>query len=359
MELYIEKEDISGEIDYFNDNCSGTLEGKIISNNELILYENITTGKDICANGKHFYSFKLHIINEANYYDLEDTKNQVVINSYKFTPKPNIWENISLKLVIEKKEKEIEVLKEKLEKPRLAIEQAKKEQSKAQYHLDHNHTGGYINAECIAPELATPKPDPFYDTKEKAKHHALAYCSVSFGCRVGVELARNSLDTGSKRFLASQSCTLMVRNYQEEGTLLDETMFNLLDAVTYAGCNDDSSDGIFSGLVQGGSCIMSAATRLARVGQYMGCIDYKTQAFHNTYLDWKNEPQKKKTACEKDLKVMDETPKIILEQERKIKNIKNEIDIEKQKLKELKNELEKVLLLREKQSELIRQLQSK
>jgi len=358
MELYIEKEDISGEIDYFNDNCSGTLEGKIISNNALILYENITTGKDICANGKYLYNFKLHIINEANYYDLESTKNKVVINSYNFTPKTNIWNNISLKLGIEKKEEEIRVLKEKLEKPMLAIEQAKKEQSKAQYHLDHNHTGVYINEECIAPELATPKPDPFYDTKEKAKHHALAYCSISFGCRVGVELARNSLDTGAKRFLASQSCTLMVRNYQEEGTLLDETMFNLLDAVTYAGCNDDSSDGIFSGLVQGGSCVMSAATRLARVGQYMGCIDYKTQAFHNTYLDWKNEPQKKKMTCERELKIINETPKMIEKYNEEISNLKDEIALKLKESTQLKKNLSDVLELRKKQTNLLEKLQN-
>ncbi len=357
MKLYIEKEYISGEIDYPNDNCSGTIDGKIVSDTELKLSETITKGSDICANGTHLYSFKHHIISKANYYHLENIKNSVVINSYKFKPKPNIWGNISLKLAIENKETEIKTLKSKLIQPRLFIEEAKKKKQQAQYHLDHNHTKVYQDKQCIAPPLETPKPEPFYDTEEKAKLHALAYCSVSFGCRVGIELAREELDTTAKRFLASQSCTFMVRTYQEEGTLLDATMFNLLDAVSYAGC-DSESDDIFSAILQGGSCVMSAATRLARVGQYMHCIDYKTQAFHNPYLDWKNEPKKKKMACERQVKIVNETPKIIKQYNEDISNLKQEIELKEAEKKQLEKNLRDVVELRKKQSILLEKLQS-
>ena len=146
------------------------------------------------------------------------------------------------------------------------------------------------------------------------------------------------------------------QSYQEKNTLLDETMFNLLDAVSYAGCEDES-DGLFSAIVQGGSCVMSAATRLARVGQYINCIDYKTQEFHNTYLDWKNEPEKQKSACEKDLKVVQDTPKIVASYHEEIFNLNNEIKLKQEQKTHLKNKLNSMRELRKKQSTLLDTLQ--
>ena len=355
MKLYIEKDYISGDIDYFNDNCSGTLSGKLLSDTKLELSETITKGSDICANGKHLFTLKNNIIYKANYYYLEGSKNTVIINKYSFTPKPNIWENIALKLKIERKNNDIKLLEDSLSEPKRLLEEAQEDKRQAQYLLDNNHTEVYKGGQCIELPLAEPKPEPFFDTQEKARNYALAYCSVSFGCRIGIELARDKLDTAAKRFLASQSCSLMVKNYIREGTLLDETMFNLLDAVSYEGCEEEG-DGIFSGLIQGGSCIMSGATRLARVGQYINCIDYKTKEFHNTYLDWKNEPIKKKTACEKDLKVVKETPKIVAKYNDELHKIRDKITVKNKELEQLKRELKKVLLLRKKQSELIKEL---
>lgn len=356
MKLYIGKESISGEVDFQDDICKGSLKGKLISNTQLVLNENITTGSDVCENGTHLYNFKYNIINESVHYDLENIKNKLIINSYTFTPKSHIWHNTSLKLDIEEVQKQIEALKESLKEPRLAIQQAKKEMMQAQYQLEHNHTGVYQDGECIAPALATPKPEPFYESEEKAKHHALAYCSISFGCRVGVELARDTLDTGSKRFLASQGCTYMVASYQQEGTLIDETMFNLLDAVSYAGC-DTEADGIFSGMMKGGSCIMNTATRLARVSQYVGCIEYKTKEFYDSYLNWKHAPQKRKDACEKDLEVVNITPEIIRRKEMKIKAIQTNMDNTNKVLEQLNSKLKTLQLLRMQQQNMIDTLQ--
>jgi len=97
-------------------------------------------------------------------------------------------------------------------------------------------------------------------------------------------------------------------------------MFNLLDAVSYEGCGSEA-DGILSALFKGGSCVMSTATRLARASQYVNCISYKTKKFHNTYLDWKNEPQKKKDDCEAQIEIIENTPKIINEHHQEIEKI--------------------------------------
>ncbi len=356
MNLNIKNNRITGNINYFNDNCSGTVSGKILSKTQLRLSETITKGADICDNGTYLYDLQYQIISKASHYILEDDKHSVIINQYTFTPEPKIWNNVILKDKISQIETDIGNLENQMIKPKELIKEAKKKKQQSQYYLDNNHSI-YTDGQCIEPALETPPPDPLFDTREKAKKYALAYCSVSFGCRVGVELARDKLDTAAKRFLASQSCTLMVRTYQKQNTLLDETMFNLLDAVSYAGCSNDSDD-IFSALVQGGSCIMSGATRLARVGQYMNCIDYKTKEFHNTYLDWKNAPKKKKTACDEDLKIVNETPKIIAKYNEEINTIQDKISTKHKQLQQLKNKLDKISSFRKKQSALIKQLKN-
>ncbi len=352
MNLSTYNNHITGDVNYFNDGCSGIVKGKILSSDKIELSETITRGSNICANGTYLYDLKHQIISKANSYTLENKKHSTTINKYEFTPAPKSWHNVILKEHIAQLEIDIDELRNDINITKQFIEKNEKSQKESKYYLEHNST--LINGECTTPPLE-PKPDPFYDTKEKAKHYALAYCSVSFGCRVGVELARDKLDTGAKRFLASQSCTLMVRNYQKNDTLIGETMFNLLDAVSYEGC-DDSGDGLFSSIMQGGSCVMSGTIKLVRVQQYINCIAYKTEEFHNTYLDWKNAPTKKKTECEKDLKIVNDTPKIIVKHNEEISNIKSEITVKNTKLKQLNDELREVLLLREKQSELIKVL---
>ena len=103
---------------------------------------------------------------------------------------------------------------------------------------------------------------------------------------------------------------------------------------------------------------MSAATRMARVGQYIGCIDYKTQEFHNTYLDWKNAPEKQKRACEKDLKIVEDTPKIVASHHKEISNLNNEIKLKQEQKTHLKNKLNAMRELRKKQSTLLDTLQN-
>lgn len=354
MNLSIENNIITGDVNYFNDGCLGNITGQILSSTQLKLFETITQGKSICDNGIYLYDLKYQIIFKANSYTLEKYTHHVTINSYTFIPKEKTWNNILLKEDINRTKANIETLENNITQIRTLIEETYKQESQSKRFLEHN-SSAFIDGQCIEPPLATPKPKPFFETKEKAKHYALAYCSVSFGCRVGVELARDKLDTGAKRFLASQGCSLLVRTYQEDNTLLDETMFNLLDAVSYAGCEDEA-DGIFSAILKGGSCVMSTATRLTRVGQYMHCIDYKTEEFHNSYLDWKDEPTKKKMQCDRHVKVVSETPKIIAKYHEEISMKKNKIDLMTNQLTKLNNDLKEVTALRVIQNKLMEKL---
>lgn len=355
MKLNIENDNITGDIDYFNDNCSGTIKGKVLSKIKLEFSEIITQGSDICANGTYLYDYKYQIISKASSYTLDGEKHNVIINKYDFTPNTKIWNNVILKKDINQTKIDIEELKNQMIEPRKLIEEAERKKDQAQYHLDNNHTN-FIDGQCTIPPLAEPKPDPFFDTEEKANHYALAYCSVPFSCKVGVELAKNNLKTKTKIFLASQSCTLLVKDFIKKGTLLDETMVNLLDSVSYEGCNDESND-IFSTILQGGSCVMSGAVKIVRIEKYLHCIRSKTKKFHNTYLDWKNKPTKEKVACEKDLKIVNKTPEIVEKYNEEIINIKDKIVVKNKQLQQFKNDLTEVLLIRKKQSELIKKLQ--
>jgi uncharacterized protein YlxW (UPF0749 family) len=276
-----------------------------------------------------------------------------VINKYNFTANKEAWDNVLLKKKITDQETEIKKIQNKINDKKELITKAKKKKQEAQKYLENN-LSNYTNNICLTPPLQK-KPKPFFDTEEKAQKHALAYCSVSFGCRVGIELAKNKLNTASKRFLASQGCTLLIKDYMGNNTLSEETMFNLLDAVSYEGCGSES-EGILSAVFKGGSCLMSTATRLARTSQYINCISYKTKKFHNTYLDWKNEPQKKKDDCETNLKLVNDSPKIITEYKKEINKLSQTKKKYTEQLKAYKDELKNIELLRKKQLKLIKTL---
>ena len=132
-------------------------------------------------------------------------------------------------------------------------------------------------------------------------------------------------------------------------------MFNLLDAVSYEGCGSEA-DGILSALFKGGSCVMSTATRLARASQYVNCISYKTKKFHNAYLDWKNEPQKKKDDCEAQIKIIENIPKIINKYHEKIEKISKLQNRHQKQLEAYIDELKNIELLRKKQLKMIKTL---
>jgi cell division protein FtsB len=350
LKLQVKNNNITGQIDYFNDNCSGKVKGKILSDSKLELSEKIIKGSDLCDNGLHLFELKYHLISKAIYYNLSNEKNKVVINKYDFVANKKSWDNLLLKKKITDQETEIKKLQNKIIQTKELITKAKETKQKAQNYLDYN-LSNFSNNSCKTPPLSK-KPKPFFDTEEKAQKHALAYCSVSFGCRVGIELARAKLNTASKIFLASQGCTLLIKDYIGNNTLGKETMFNLLDSVSYEGCESES-DGILSAVFKGGSCLISTATRLTRASQYINCISYKTEEFHSTYLDWKNEPQKKKMDCEAHLKIITDTPKTIVKYKKKISELTDRKNENKKKLEELKDELEKIEALRKKQLKLI------
>lgn len=353
LKLQIQDNLIKGNIDYFNDNCSGRVKGKILSNTQLQLFETIIKGSDLCDNGIHLLELKYHLISKAQYYHLANDKHNVKINKYDFVAKKESWDNVLLKKKITDQETEIKKIQNKINDKKELITKAKHKKQEAQKYLENN-LSNYTNNICLTPPLQK-KPKPFFDTEEKAEKHALAHCSVSFGCRAGIELARAKLNTSSKRFLASQGCTLLLKDYMGNNTLSEETMFNLLDAVSYEGCGSEA-EGILSGLFKGGSCLMSTATRLTRASQYINCISYKTEKFHNTYLDWKNEPEKKKMDCETNLKLVNDSPQIITTYKKEISKLSQKKNKATEKLETYKDEFKNIEVLRKKQLKLIKDL---
>lgn len=297
---------------------------------------------------------KYQIIDNANSYTLEDSVHNVTINQYQFTPNPYTWNNKEIINEIDNLKRDISELNDEILRQEKLIGETKKSKNESQQYLQTD-IETFTNGKCKRPPFHKP-PEPLFDTKEKASHHALAYCSISFGCKVGVELAKGKLKTAPKIFLASQACTLLVSAYQDEDILLDETMFNLLDTVSYSGCNSESDD-IFSGIIKGGSCVMSGAIKLMRVEQYLTCIDYKTQEFYNTFLDWKDEPKNRQKACEQHLKNVDNTPEILKEFQQNILSLRENIKTKTKQQQQLKNKLQEVLSLRDLQSQMIKQLQ--
>lgn len=352
IHIYIEEQSITGDVDYYNDGCAGELKGQLFPEHTLLLKEEIKTGKALCDNGIYSFALKDEIIFKPNYYLVEDKNNSVSLATYHFTAHQTSWDNLALKDEIAEKKIDIDSLHNDIKIIQSFIGEKLAQAEKSKTYIEHNSS--MIHGVCTKPPLE-PKPKPFFNTEEKAKKYALAYCSVSFGCRIGVELGRDKLDTAAKRFLASQSCSILVKDYISRGTLLDETMFNLLDAVSYEGC-DEAGDGLLSGLIQGGSCIMSGVTRLARVEQYVNCIDYKTKEFHNTYLDWKNAPIQKEKACKAHLKMMKETPAIIGKYQQEIESIELKIAQEQKNLKRVESKLTQTQALRKKQKALIQTL---
>lgn len=328
------------------------MRGELVSENELKLYETITKGSDVCANGQFSYELQDGIINQANYYRLENDKHKVEIDQYHFEADSFEWNNEIIHQSIANTRYEIRQFEKEIVKLETLIKESENNITQSKRYLETNAT--FNNGKCAKPELA-PEPFPLYDTEEKASHYALAYCSVSFGCRVGVELAREKLNTGMKRFLASQTCSLMVLDYRANNTVLDETMFNLLDAVSYSGCSGESDDP-FSALFQAGSCMMSGAIKVARVGQYMDCIAYKTDEFYNYYLDWKNAPEKAKILCENNINTIEKTPQKIVYYKGNITKFKKKIALKEKALNAILDELKNAKNLRENQSQLLKKL---
>jgi hypothetical protein len=104
---------------------------------------------------------------------------------------------------------------------------------------------------------------------------------------------------------------------------------------------------------------MSTATRLARVGQYIGCIESKTQEFHNSYLDWKDKPSKKQKECMAHLKNVTDTPKLVEKYNKQLEIIQAKMDKKSLELQNLEQELKAKELFRQKQEEFIKLLNTR
>ena len=172
----------------------------------------------------------------------------------------------------------------------------------------------YVNSECVLPSRG-PAPDPFYTTREESKKNAIAYCAGPLGCSALGMMASDELDTFSKRFLASEACSELVRRKRGENYNADDTTLNMLEA----GLETKQADGGFFGFLAG---VASVSMKLQKIAKYKACVSNRTDKHYNRYIEWRDRPSELKDKCERHV--------------RNIKQEKRKINLYRERVEELK-----------------------
>lgn len=105
----------------------------------------------------------------------------------------------------------------------------------------------------------------------KAEQHALAYCSMSIGCDIVVELFGDKLDNMAKRFFASEACSRAVSELRNENYTPDQMALNAFDALVNAGCSSESEE-----FIKGVSCVTKASLIGVKFIAFMECVERNT-----------------------------------------------------------------------------------
>lgn len=253
----------------------------------------------------------------------------------------------------------ISASEESIKKYKENIDKAKNGLLRARSYLSEN-SDVFINGQCKRPSLG-PQPRPYCESWDEAKEHALAYCSMSAGCDATILFASDELDTFSKRFLASETCSRMVSELQDEGYSPDATAVNALEALSDTGCNNEGS-GFFSAIIKGLGCVMSASIKLAKINSYINCTERKAKACYSSYTNWQNKPEKRQRECTVNVKNIaiykNDIPKYekwitvklssIQGNKKKIENSSNTLSVVKQSLEREKDSHERYTRLLEK-----------
>lgn len=167
----------------------------------------------------------------------------------------------------------------------------------------------YVNSECVLPSRG-PAPDPFYTTREESRKDAIAYCVGPLGCSAVGMMASDKLDTFSKRFLASEACSEMVRRQRGGSYSADSTAVNMLEA----GLETKQQDGGFFGFLAG---VANVSIKLQKIAQYQACVSNRTDKHYNRYVEWRDRPSELKAKCERHVRnIKQERRKINLYRER-------------------------------------------
>ena len=179
------------------------------------------------------------------------------------------------------------------------IDFSKKKIASSIRHLKSN-PDVFVNLKCVTPSHKR-KPEPFCNSQTKAKEFGLSYCSMSAGCDVALFVAGEKLDSFSKRFLASEACSRTIHELNRVGYTPDKIALNALEALSDTGCSDMNVDGIFTGLLWLTSCTMSYSIKMAKIMQYVNCVDRETENCYENYLNWRDEPSKRRNLCQKNV----------------------------------------------------------
>ena len=226
--------------------------------------------------------------------------------------------------------------KNKISSANSSIKHAENRISSSKQYLSRNRDT-YISGRCVMPNLE-PKPRPYCESRTKAREHSLSYCSLSVGCDVALIAAGDELDSFSKRFLASEACSIAISGLKNEGYSADTTALNALEALSDTGCKNEGS-GFWSGLASLAGCTMSFSIKAAKVQSYINCVDNKADACYSKYTEWRNKPSSKLYKCNQNLSILRKESKnisqhkgVISKQEQHIRKNQKKITALRKKL---------------------------
>ncbi|HID99357.1 MAG TPA: hypothetical protein EYP59_03605 [Thiotrichaceae bacterium] len=152
-----------------------------------------------------------------------------------------------------------------------------------------NNPDLYVGGTCIKPRRGK-KPEPFCESKKKAKEFAVGYCVMPLGCDAGMALS-DDLDSFSKKFLASEACSQLVNELRGDGYSPEDTMVNILES----GVDSLCEEGGFWSII---TCTTSVIMKFQKVAAFSSCVDKKSEDCYSNYNQWRNGPQKRQESCE-------------------------------------------------------------
>lgn len=159
-----------------------------------------------------------------------------------------------------------------------------------------NNPNVYIKGECRLPQRRS-KPEPFCDTKEYARNHAVARCAIAYkGCDLALKSLKDNLDTVTKQFLASEACSRLVAKLQKEKYTPSDAFENLVGTIS----SDRCEKGGFFGKLFG--CTTKVAVELAKFDKFQKCYTSEANGCYAKYVNWYNEPFDRQEKCQKNIK---------------------------------------------------------
>ena len=159
----------------------------------------------------------------------------------------------------------------------------------------NNNPDVYNGYSCITPHRG-PEPKFSCHTQKESNEKALAGCAISYkGCDAVLAAFGDKLDDKSERFLASQTCKMLVAEMQGESRSAEAVVVD--GVTTYA--KDRRKNGGFFGKFLG--CSWAISSEIHKFSVFSSCVENKSIACYKNYQDWFNGPTNRKNKCEENL----------------------------------------------------------